>query len=240
MERVVDVVAELVRLLARQRARRMPEHDAHEHVLLTGLQPDPLPRDRREVGTRASRTRSRPSPPRRRRSPSAARTRSPSSSAASSSGTAIERSRVIARPVRHRAVQREVAHLARDARVLGAQQPDVGDALAQHEDAIEPEPHREAGAGHARAAQHMGAGDAALADLDPLVAVLRRRSAGPRSCTGCTRASTRYSAPGSAARTTISIISFRSPASSRRSRAIRHRSSWCGSPVCSRSIESRR
>ncbi len=44
VERVVDVVAQRVRLVARQRAVRVTEHDAHEHVLLTRLQPQPFPR----------------------------------------------------------------------------------------------------------------------------------------------------------------------------------------------------
>jgi hypothetical protein len=70
---------------------------------------------------------------------------------------------------RHRPVGGKVGHLAGDPRVGRAQQPDVGDALAQHQQPVQAHAEGQAApAGQAGRLQHRRVGQAALPDLDPL------------------------------------------------------------------------
>jgi hypothetical protein len=76
----------------------------------------------------------------------------------------------------HCAIGRKVEHLRRDAGIRRTQQSDVGDALAQHEQSIEPQADRHAAHGRgieAASCEHLRMRDAALADLDPVVARAR-------------------------------------------------------------------
>ena len=67
----------------------------------------------------------------------------------------------------------ERLHLRRHPRVVASQQPDVADALAQHQRPVEAEPERQARPAlrvEPAGAQHVAAGKAALEQLDPLLA----------------------------------------------------------------------
>ncbi len=149
----------------------MAEDDADEDVLLAVDQAEPLTCDRRQLGARRL--------GQHRDLLDGVRIRAERVAHAVAHVldrvVVLHRDRDVARHgrvARHRTVEPEVAQLACDPRVGIAQQPDVGDALAQHEDAIEAQAHREARALDVRAPQHVLAREAALPDLDPLVVVV--------------------------------------------------------------------
>jgi hypothetical protein len=155
-----------------QRALEIAQDDPHEHVLLPRPQAEPPPRRVRQGAVRRF---------------------GQHLDALDARGFVAERlagpiaegldvlaladgDRQIAHDGRHargRAVGLEIEHLAGDARIARAQQPDVGHALAEHQNAVEAEAHREPrGLGpQPLGAEHLRRGEAALADLDPGVAV---------------------------------------------------------------------
>ncbi len=171
MDRRIDAIAQLVGSGVGERAVQRPQDHPHKHVALVRPHPEPPDRGRRQAGVPGDRQHpdvlddvrvgpeGLPDPVSDRLLVLAG----------------VDRDGQIAADCwlpGDRPVGGEVVHLAGHPRVGRAQQPDVGHPLAQHQQPVQAQAHRQpAVPGQARAAQHIGMGESAFPELDPVPAV---------------------------------------------------------------------
>jgi hypothetical protein len=171
VQRPVDPVAEPVSGLVRQRGVQVPEHDPHEHVPLAG--PGAEPGDRRRGQLLARRV------GQHRDTLDAARVRAESIPDPVAERLLVLSGRYgdgqVARDRRHHRdplIRREVEHLAGDPGIAGAKQADVGDALGEHEQPVQPHAEGEpASLAQPGGGQDTRVGVPALPDLHPAAVV---------------------------------------------------------------------